>query len=288
MDDNTALLKDYIDSLTHDGKTILGHECRHYSPLFAEDIGRGAYVSRFHGGNENKTGCYAEKLHLPDGYIIVYEELLPQDMLDEDGTMIDIGYHRVAIPLRCYFKITGMAPHNQWTFIKEKYPLPNGIGREYPLGKALYTAFKLRVEDDFLKLFYGLKVEDYLVVNKKYASYSKRKDAIEQKKRFCLIDIERLRRGRPKEWDIYYERLYLIYAESEQYGIVPFDVFCTDLFKYVKGSLEAFWKIWDKGSIAWRIAQQTRKLVSLNLKLKDARKKISILGWQSNGNILKM
>ena len=153
MNDNTALLKDYIDSLTHDGKAIFGHDCRHYSPLFAEDIGRGAYASRFRGGNEIKMGSYADKLHLPYGYIIVNEELLPHDMTDEDGTMIEIGHHRMAIPLRCYFKIMGMAPHEQWIFIREiKFPLPDGIKHDDSFGKALYTAFKLCKEDDFLKL----------------------------------------------------------------------------------------------------------------------------------------
>ena len=288
MDDDIVLLKDYIGSLALDRKSIFGHDYRHYPPLFSEDIGRGAYVRRFHEGNENKTGCYADELHLPDGYIVVNEELLPQDLSDEEDTVIDIGHHKVAIPLRCYFKITGMKPLDQWNFIKEKeFLLPDGMVCDGSLGKALYTAFDLCVENDFLQFFHGLKVEDYLVVNKKYASYSNKKDAIEQKKRFCLIDIERLRKGKPKEWDAFYDRLYMLYAESDQYGIVPFDVFCTELFKYVKGSLEAFWKIWDKGSIAWRIAQQTRKLVSLNLKLMDARKKISILGWRSNGKILK-
>ena len=264
MNDNTALLKDYIDSLTHDGKAIFGHDCRHYSPLFAEDIGRGAYASRFRGGNEIKMGSYADKLHLPYGYIIVNEELLPHDMTDEDGTMIEIGHHRMAIPLRCYFKIMGMAPHEQWI--------------------ALYTAFKLCKEDDFLKLFYDVKAEDYLEVNKKYAPYSIYKDVIEQKKQSCLGNIDRLRKGKPKEWDAFYDRLYMIYVESDQYGTVSFDEFCTELFKYVKGALEAFWKIWDKGSVAWRISQQTRKIVSLNLKLKNARKKISILGYRNNSN----
>lgn len=285
MDDNTTLLKDYIDSLTHDGKAIFGHDCRHYSPLFAEDIGRGAYASRFRGGNENKMGSYADKLHLPDGYIIVSEELLPQDISDEDGTMIEIGHHRMAIPLRYYFKIMGMAPHEQWIFIRKiEFPLPDGIKHDASLGKALYTAFKLCKEDDFLKLFYDVKAEDYLEVNKKYAPYSIYKDVIEQKKQSCLGKIERLRKGKPKEWDAFYDRLYMIYVESDQYGTVSFDEFCTELFKYVKGALEAFWKIWDKGSVAWRISQQTRKIVSLNLKLKNARKKISILGYRNNSN----
>ncbi len=285
MDDNTALLKDYIDSLTHDGKAIFGHDCRHYSPLFAEDIGRGAYASRFRGGNENKMGSYADKLHLPDGYIIVNEELLPQDMSDEDYSVIDIGHHRVAIPLRCYFKIKGMAPHEQWIFIREiKFPLPDGIKHDDSFGKALYTAFKLCKEDDFLKLFYDVKAEDYLEVNKKYAPYSIYKEVIEQKKQYCLGKIERLRKGKPKEWDAFYDRLYMIYVESDQYGTVSFDEFCTELFQYVEGALEAFWKIWDKGSVAWRISQQTRKIVSLNMKLKNARKKISILGCRNNSN----
>ena len=289
MDDDIVLLKDYIDSLAHDGRSIFGHDCRHYPPLFSEDIGRGAYVNRFHGGIENKAGCYADGFHLPDDYIIVNEELLSPYPTDEDDRVMDIGHHRVAIPLSWYFKTVQMTPSDQWTFIKEKgFPLPDGIEREGPLGKALYKAFYLCIEDDFLRFFNDVKVEDYLEVNKKYAAYSKKKDAIEQKKRFCLIDIGRLRKGKPKEWDAYYDRLYMLYAESDQYGIVPFDVFCTELFKYVKGSLEAFWKIWDKGSIAWRIAYQTKKIVSLNLKLKDARKKISILGWRSNGKILKI
>ena len=286
MDDDIVLLKNYIDSLTHDGKSIFGHDCRHYPPLFSENIGRGAYVRRFHGKDDDKKGWYADGLNLPDDYIIVNEELLSPCPTDKDDRVIDIGRHRVAIPLSWYFRTVLMAPRDQWTFINEKgFPIPDGIERHWDLGKALYTAVNLSIEDILLRLFHDVKIEDFLEINQKYASYSKKKDAIEQKKQFCLINIGRLRKEKPKEWDAYYDRLYMIYTESDQYGIVPFDVFCTELFKYVKGSLEAFWKIWDKGSIAWKIAQETRKLVSLNLKLRNARKNLSTSEWKcKSGN----
>ena len=271
MDSAIIYYKNMADAMTYDGNMLFGHDRRNYIPLKIDLSARGEWLPKDSNHRDSRDKrYYAHEVHVPDDYMIVDAETFTPSSVYEEVRMIKVNHRHVAIPMPWFFKLKDMTIYEQWDFIRSyRQDLPVKLKAKTYLDDALYMAYDMGKEADFLNMFYDMERDDPKEFKRRKNLLTKKKKTVRTEMESCLAEINKLRSSTDGCWSELSDELYSEYSSGKMFGTMSFMEYCGLVARADEKYRDVQQAVCRVHSVAWYISMITDDYIALDEKLKE-------------------